>query len=1160
MFTAVVKNIGVGPATASILEFIIADELPGAPGTQFAVPALATGDSFAVQRQASLAVDNYTNTATADITGVVAESDETNNVTTDSFTVTLYTVHTITTAADGATWVYAADVDGDGDVDGLSASFEDDTIAWYENTAGDGLAWIHRTISSTADGARSVFSADVDGDGDLDVLSASLNNDTIAWYENTNGDGSIWFPRTISSTADAAASVYAADVDRDGDMDALSASINDDKIAWYENTNGDGSIWLSHIISTTADFAVSVFAADVDSDGDVDALSASIVDNTIAWYENTNGDGSIWTEHAIAAVAGTDPRSVFAADVDGDGDLDALSASTLDNTVAWYENTSGDGTSWTTHTITNTAAGAVSVCAADVDGDGDLDALSTSTGDSTVAWYENTNGDGLTWSTQTITTAASVPLSVFAADVDGDLDLDILSASGLDDTVAWYENPVDWPEETITTMVDSPRSLFAADVDGDGDLDTLSASFDDATIAWHENTQGDGSAWALHTITNTAVGASDVFAADMDGDGDIDAISAATAGDAIAWYENPNNVVDPWAEHVIATPDNPTSVFAADVDGDGDIDALATLIDTTLPSVDTIVWYENPNNLLDPWPEHVITDITDNPMDVFAADVDGDGDMDALSAAFIDDTIAWYENTDGIGGTWDRHIITIDPNFARLAESIFAADVDGDGDLDALSTNRFQARVAWHENTDGIGGSWISHTITTGTPLDVFAADIDSDGDVDALSAFNTSMVWHENTLGNGSAWTSRTIPTTNTGFIASVFAADVDGDGDLDALSAATADDTITWHENRSPRLPVAWEARKTISGTANGPIEVIAADVDRDGDLDALSTSTNDDTVAWHENTNGDGSFWAPVTISSSALGAQSVFAADVDGDGDLDALSASLTDGTIAWHDNTGGDGSLWATNFIATADGAVSVIAADVDGDGDLDALAAATLVASITWYENSSASGDGSTWTPHTIATVNGAASVVTADVDGDGDLDAIFAHPHPEDRKIVWYENAGVEPWPAHTITIIPDVDNPQQVVAADVDGDGDIDALAADRNADTVTWYENTAGDGSAWTTHTIASAAGAKSVFAADVDSDGDIDALSASRDDGTIAWYENTSGDGSTWATHKITTAAGDAIWVFAADVDGDGDLDALSASQFDDTVAWYENTAK
>ncbi len=191
--------------------------------------------------------------------------------------------NTISIDAVSARSVFAADVDDDGDMDLLSASRFDNTIAWYEND-GSG-SFTKQTITTTANGATSVFAADVDGDGDTDVLAALFDvagNDTIVWYENNGSE--IFTKRTISTTAALATSVFAADVDGDGDIDVLSASRLDDKIAWYENDGSEN--FTQYTISTAADGATSVFAADVDGDGDLDVLSASLLDNKIAWYEN----------------------------------------------------------------------------------------------------------------------------------------------------------------------------------------------------------------------------------------------------------------------------------------------------------------------------------------------------------------------------------------------------------------------------------------------------------------------------------------------------------------------------------------------------------------------------------------------------------------------------------------------------------------------------------------------------------------------------------------------------------------------------------------------------------------------------------------------------------------------------------------------------------
>jgi len=243
-------------------------------------------------------------------------------------------------------------------------------------------------IATNADTVISVYAADIDGDGDMDIVSASPGNNKITWYENNGADDPSWTATDIPTNADYPHCVHVADMDGDGDMDIISASTDDDRIAWYENNNGDGSSWTAVDIATSADGARSVFAADMDGDGDMDIVSASIFDDTIAWYENDGNVNPSWTAADIATNS-LNARSVYVADIDGNGNMDILSASVADNTIAWYKNDGNADPAWTKKNISTSADMAGSVFAADMDGDGDMDVLSASSGDDTVDWYEN---------------------------------------------------------------------------------------------------------------------------------------------------------------------------------------------------------------------------------------------------------------------------------------------------------------------------------------------------------------------------------------------------------------------------------------------------------------------------------------------------------------------------------------------------------------------------------------------------------------------------------------------------------------------------------------------------------------------------------------------------------------------------------------------------
>ena len=399
-----------------------------------------------------------------------------------------------------------------------------------QDGTGKGTVWQAQTINNTYDGAWDVYAVDMDGDGDMDILSVAQQADDVTWWEN---DGSQSFTqRTINANFDNPRAVHAVDMDGDGDMDVLSVAQNADDITWWEN-NGSES-FTGHTINGNYDAAQAVYAVDMDGDGDMDIVSTAQNADDITWWEN-NGSQS-FTERTIKGnFNGAD--DVYAADVDGDGDMDVLGTAINANDITWWTN---DGSqNFTEYTIQGNFDGAYDVHAADVDGDGDLDVLGVAQDADDVTWWEN---DGATHSPPTFTQRTikgffDAARAVSTVDIDGDGDLDVLGAAAFANDITWWENDGNqsFTEHTIKGNFGGARDVYAADIDGDGDMDVLGAAQNANDITWWEN---DGSQnFTEQTIDGNFAGAASIYTADMDGDGDLDVLGAASsAHDITIWY------------------------------------------------------------------------------------------------------------------------------------------------------------------------------------------------------------------------------------------------------------------------------------------------------------------------------------------------------------------------------------------------------------------------------------------------------------------------------------------------------------------------------------------------------------------------------------------------------------------------------------------------
>jgi len=141
---------------------------------------------------------------------------------------------------------------------------------------------------------------------------------------------------------------------------------------------------------------VSIVAADIDGDGDIDVVGAASGANQVVWFQN-DGSGGFSSRQVIAAGAGQ-PFSIEVADIDADGDLDVLAALFMGDEVALYENdgTQSDGTqSFIVHTVSSNPNpnSPIAVATGDLNNDGRLDVVAanaqTSSGFGSLWWYEH---------------------------------------------------------------------------------------------------------------------------------------------------------------------------------------------------------------------------------------------------------------------------------------------------------------------------------------------------------------------------------------------------------------------------------------------------------------------------------------------------------------------------------------------------------------------------------------------------------------------------------------------------------------------------------------------------------------------------------------------------------------------------------------------------
>lgn len=340
-----------------------------------------------------------------------------------------------------------------------------------------------------------VHLADLDEDGDLDIVY-SYPNGIFSWIENLDGLGNYGTPQPFANVGYFMRDIHSGDIDLDGDTDIIAVnSYGVEGLSWFENLGCDEPFSNAQVISSGQfNIQTNCYPADLDGDGDLDVLTHTNNDHLV-WFNNTNGLGNFGSPLIIDNVPSGISGHVYAADIDGDGDMDVVAASSLNNQINWYENLNGFGNFGSPQSVASSVFGLGNgrLYAVDMDGDGDMDIL-TGTLTDRIAWYENTDGFGTFGPEQIIFTFTSNDLhDVYPEDVDGDGDMDIVSVQNY--SITLFEN-IDCagsfgPPEIIVPYAQGANTagsnLSLGDIDGDGDMDLLVQDTNQIRIEWYEN-------------------------------------------------------------------------------------------------------------------------------------------------------------------------------------------------------------------------------------------------------------------------------------------------------------------------------------------------------------------------------------------------------------------------------------------------------------------------------------------------------------------------------------------------------------------------------------------------------------------------------------------------------------------------------------------------
>jgi hypothetical protein len=353
----------------------------------------------------------------------------------------LFIQHSIDNNFPGACYVCSYDLDGDDDLDIIAGSettpyTSSKGIAWWRNDGGNPISWTKFVVDSTFIHVMSVDVAYIDADNNPDIVASSWQLNQVDWWRNSGNPELGWTKNIVKSGYVNAHDAQCADIDQDGDIDIITAASSPGSIDICYNDNNIQPSWSYVQVDSVFSGAKSVLIIDLDLDTDLDIVGTADGVNDIAWWENAGINSQVWSKTIIDEnFSGSCFADVI--DINEDLKLDIIATAWSSNQTAYWICNDLSTNSWTKHTVSSSLQIPVRTFGCDFDLDDDVDIVAVGKVPGELSVFINNN---FNWTEQVLTSNFWGGSALAVEDLDQDGDKDIIAGAGVPGDLYWWEN------------------------------------------------------------------------------------------------------------------------------------------------------------------------------------------------------------------------------------------------------------------------------------------------------------------------------------------------------------------------------------------------------------------------------------------------------------------------------------------------------------------------------------------------------------------------------------------------------------------------------------------------------------------------------------------------------------------------------------------------